>query len=90
MKLIAFVKENVFPGRLQYIERDYKSKKDFRSDLHGNGYIIRYIHTEKEQESWLDYLNHEGGYMCFHSVAYRMWRRKWNNRNKGVDNGTVD
>lgn len=33
MKLIAFVKEGVFSGRLQYIERDnYKSKKGANND----------------------------------------------------------
>lgn len=76
MKLIAFVKETTFPGRLQYIERDnYKTKKDFRSDLHGNGYIVRYIHTPKEQESWMKFLNSDLNYCNFHSHAYKAWRR---------------
>lgn len=82
MKLIAFVKEGVFSGRLQYIERDnYKSKKDFISDLRGNGYKVRYVHTEEEQESWMKFLNSDLNYCNFHSHAYKAWRRSLN---KGV------
>ena len=84
MKLIAFVKEGVFSGRLQYIERDnYKSKKDFISDLRGNGYKVRYVHTESEQKSWINYLNHCGGYMSHHTPTYHAWRRSLK---KGANN----
>lgn len=46
MKYIASVidKEN---GKLVIIEREYDSKKFFKSDLLGNGYSVRFIATEE-------------------------------------------
>lgn len=47
MKYIASVRDRE-TGKIQIIERDcYKTKKDFRADLAGNGYSIRFIATEE-------------------------------------------
>lgn len=76
MKLIAFVKNKDTKG-LEIIERDYRTRQAFKSDLHGNGYMIIYIHTEAEQKSWHEFYE-KLGYMCNTTAqAHRWWKREY-------------
>lgn len=48
MKYIASVRDRQ-TGKIEIIERDcYKTKKEFKEDLAGNGYTIRFITTEED------------------------------------------
>lgn len=60
MKLIAFVKDKSSGERL-FIERDYNAKKDFISDLRGNGYKVSYVHTPEQHEQYIKMLDVAGG-----------------------------
>lgn len=48
MKYIASV---TYEGKLEIIEREYKTKSAFYSDLRGNGYRVRFISTEENFDS---------------------------------------
>lgn len=74
MKLIAYVKDN---GSRQYIERDnYKTKKDFMSDLRGNGYKVSYIHTPEQHEQYIKMLDIAGGRGAKSVRQAKLWA-KW-------------
>lgn len=47
MRYIASVKDRE-TKELMLIERDYPTKKAFMSDLHGNGYAVKFISKEEE------------------------------------------
>lgn len=48
-KYIASVRDKE-TNKLEIIEREYPTKKQFREDLKGNGYAIRFIATEETLE----------------------------------------
>lgn len=75
MKLIAYVKEKRTGERL-YIERDnYQTKKDFISDLRGNGYAVSCCHTPAQHEKWLRMIDRAGAWGLKNITQAKIWQK---------------
>lgn len=75
MKLIAYVKDKRTSERL-YIERDnYTTKRDFISDLRGNGYAVSEVHTPEQHEQYLDMLDKAGRWGLKNVTQAKRWNK---------------